>query len=136
MSILKKFLQHDDAQAGGEAAKLPQDTKSVKETAAVELAAPVKSGVRHLLIQPLITEKASALMSQNQYVFAVRPEANKITVAAAVQEVYQVKPVAVRLMNVSGKERVRGRIVGRKHDWKKAIVTLPEGKSIRVSEGA
>jgi len=96
---------------------------------------PKKSNAYKILVKPLITEKASSLGVENKYVFTVSVKANKIEIANAVNEVYGVKPVDVNVINVKGKKSRYGRINGRRKDWKKAVVTLPEGKTIKVYEG-
>lgn len=87
------------------------------------------------IVKPLVTEKASVLNALNQYVFAVAKDANKIEVAKAIESIYGVKPVSVNMLRVSGKNVRFGRIQGKRKDWKKAVVTLPAGKSIKVYEG-
>lgn len=87
------------------------------------------------IVKPLVTEKATVLNTLNQYVFAVAKEANKIEVAKAIESIYGVKPVAVNMLRVSGKNVRFGRTKGKRKDWKKAVVTLPAGKSIKVYEG-
>ena len=88
-----------------------------------------------VLIKPLVTEKASILGEQNKYVFNVAISANKIEVAKAVYEVYGITPSAVNMVRVGGKKTRTGRIAGKRKDWKKAIVTLPKGKTIKIYEG-
>lgn len=88
-----------------------------------------------ILARPLVTEKATDLGVLNKYVFEVFSKANKIEVARAVFEIYGVKPVSVNIVNVKGKVIVRGRHSGKRKDWRKAIVTLPKGKTIKVYEG-
>ncbi|KKT13504.1 MAG: 50S ribosomal protein L23 [Candidatus Falkowbacteria bacterium GW2011_GWF2_43_32] len=88
-----------------------------------------------VLVKPLVTEKATNLNAANKYVFVVDNGANVIAVAKAIQTVYGVKPVKVNIMNVSGKRTVRGRISGQRKDWRKAVVTLPPGKTIQIYEG-
>lgn len=88
-----------------------------------------------VIVRPLITEKATHLGKENQYAFVVARQANKIAVARAIQALYSVKPSAVNIINSSGKHKRTGRIVGRRKNWKKAIVTLPKGKSIQIYEG-
>ena len=88
-----------------------------------------------ILIKPLVTEKAASLNVEGKYVFEVSTEANKIEVAKAVSEVYGIKPLDVNIVSVKGKRVRRGRIAGKRKDWKKAIVTLPKGKSINIYEG-
>ncbi len=88
-----------------------------------------------ILVKPLVTEKVSNLGVLNKYVFAVAPEANKIEIAKAVKEVYGIKPVGVNIINRLGKKARYGRISGWRKDWKKAIVTLPKGQTIKIYEG-
>lgn len=88
-----------------------------------------------ILIKPLVTEKVSNLGALNKYVFAVNINANKVEIAKAMHSVYGVKPLAVNILKVKGKESGYGRISGRRKDWKKAVVTLPEGQTIKVYEG-
>jgi len=88
-----------------------------------------------ILVKPLVTEKATDLGSQNKYIFAVTAQANKIEITKAINEVYGIKPVAVNIIKMKGKRIRYGRISGRTKNWKKAIVTLPEGKSIKIYEG-
>lgn len=95
-----------------------------------------KSGNAYrFLIKPLITEKATNLVAQNKYVFVVSESANKIEVAKAIQTVYGIKPLKINLSNVNGKKVARGRIRGQRKDWRKAVVTLPKGQTIKIYEG-
>jgi large subunit ribosomal protein L23 len=88
-----------------------------------------------VLIKPAITEKATELGALNQYVFIVAINANKIDVAKAIYEVYGVKPVSVNMIKSKGKVITRGRVKGRRKDFKKAIVTLKKGETISIYEG-
>jgi large subunit ribosomal protein L23 len=88
-----------------------------------------------VLVKPLITEKATNLSEHNKYVFVVSLKANKISVAKAIEETYGVKPLKVNLANVSGKKVARGKVRGQRKDWRKAIVTLPKGQTIKIYEG-
>lgn len=88
-----------------------------------------------LLIKPLVTEKATNLSAHNQYVFEVEKGANKIEVAKAIESVYGIKPESVNMVNMKGKRVQRGRVAGKRSDWKKAIVTLPKGQTIQIYEG-
>jgi large subunit ribosomal protein L23 len=101
-----------------------KDKKAVKDGSAYKV-----------LLKPLITEKAANLGSQNKYVFEVSIQANKIEIAKAIKEVYGIEPVSVNVVNVMGKNVRHGRINGRKRDWKKAVITLPAGKTINIYEG-
>lgn len=83
-----------------------------------------------ILIRPVITERATDLRANNQYVFEVPLAANKTQIAEAVKALYNKKVSSVRTMVVRGKFKNRrsGRV--RMPFWKKAIVTLPQGESI------
>ncbi len=87
------------------------------------------------LIKPLITEKAANLATENKYVFEVSVDSNKIEVAKSVEEVYGVKTINVNILNMEGKRKKQGRIIGKRKDWKKAIVTLKKGQTIDIYEG-
>lgn len=83
-----------------------------------------------IIISPVVTEKNNDLASQNKYVFKVSPRAGKIEIGKAVEKLFSgVKVKSVNVMNCSGKPKRVGRTpqVGRRADWKKAIVTLSEG---------
>ncbi len=89
-----------------------------------------------IIKRPLVTEKGTKQKEQsNQLAFEVDRRANKILVRNAVENIFKVKVVSVRMMNVKGKERRVGRNVGRKADWKKAIVRLAPGENIEFFEG-
>lgn len=119
----------------------PEEEKSMKDlyTASGEMkkkdAKKVSGQAYRVLVKPMVTEKATNLGSSNQYVFMVGIDTNKIEVAKAIQEVYGVKPISVNIIKVKGKKVNRGRITGKRKDFKKAIVTLKKGDTISVYEG-
>jgi large subunit ribosomal protein L23 len=86
---------------------------------------------------PLLTEKAHDLkeLAASQVVFRVARDANKSEIKAAVERIFKAKVAAVNVINVAGKEKRLGRNVGRRSDWKKAIVTLKPGEKIEIIEG-
>jgi large subunit ribosomal protein L23 len=89
-----------------------------------------------LIIAPLITEKGTIVTEKaNQVVFRVRPEATKDKIRLVVEDQFKVTVLRVRTSNFLGKERRRGRVIGRKPDWKKAYVTLKDGDKIEFFEG-
>lgn len=78
-----------------------------------------------ILVRPVVTEKSTDLMAENnQYVFQVAKNANKIEVRKAVEMVFGVRVSDVRTQVVRGDIRRVGQNYGRKAAWKKAIVTL------------
>ena len=90
-----------------------------------------------IIRRPLVTEKITKLQEElNQYAFEVDPKSNKIEIRKAIQERFKVKVKKVRTINVRGKLKTLGRFTGRRPDWKKAIITLAEGESIDLFEGA
>lgn len=103
-------------------------------TAAKEIKGKTNQAYR-ILIKPLVTEKASHLAALNKYVFVVNPKMNKIEVKKAIRTIYKVEPVAVNILNFSGKSVRYGRTQGKTKSWKKAVVTLKEGDKIEVYEG-
>lgn len=100
---------------------------------AAPLRAP-QTAYRHL-VRPLITEKAAEMATHNKYAFEVGIKSNKIEIAKAIEEVYGVKPTNVNIIRIDGKKVNYGRIQGKRKNWKKAIITLPKGKSINIYEG-
>ncbi len=88
-----------------------------------------------ILIEPVVSEKASALREQNKYVFIVNTEATKTQIKEAVAKLFNVKVVSCTTMNVLGKmKRLRGK-PGRTASYKKAIVRLANGETISAFEG-
>lgn len=78
-------------------------------------------GPQEIIQAPLISEKGSMLAeATNQVLFRVRPSANKIEVKNAVEALFKVKVVNVRMARYLGKMRRIGRNVGRRPQWKKA----------------
>jgi len=84
--------------------------------------------------RPVITEKANIQQERfNQYSFVVDPSANKHEIKAAIEELFSVTVLSLRVLNVRGKKRrmgMRYRKVGRTSAWKKAVVTLPKDQAI------
>jgi large subunit ribosomal protein L23 len=94
-------------------------------------------GPQDVIRAPLISEKGSLLAENtHQVLFKVRPEANKIEVKRAVETLFKVKVVKVRIARYLGKVRRVGRNMGRRPEWKKAYVTLREGDKIDFFGGA
>jgi len=88
------------------------------------------------IVRPLITEKSSAAyQARGEYTFEVHPDATKTQVRSAIEQLFGVRVTGVWTMNVRGKERRMGKTVGRRPNWKKAIVTLREGDTIEIFEG-
>ena len=94
-------------------------------------------GPHDVIKAPLVSEKGTLLTeTANQVLFKVRPDANKIEVKQAVETIFKVKVVQVRMARYLGKMRRIGRSMGRRSEWKKAYVTLKEGDKIDFFGGA
>lgn len=89
---------------------------------------------RDIIIRPLITEKSTTLMAEGKYVFEVAKSANKIEIAKAISQIFKVKVASVNTINVEGKVKRMGRSVGKRSDYKKAIVKLAAGEAIEFFE--
>ena len=86
--------------------------------------------------RPVVTEKSNIQKEEsNKVTFEVDRKANKIEIKNAVQGLFNVKVVDVNIMNFRGKKKRVGRVMGRKSDWKKAVVTLKPGDKIEFFEG-
>jgi large subunit ribosomal protein L23 len=88
------------------------------------------------IVRPLITEKSSAAyQDRGEYTFEVHPDATKPQIRSAIEQLFGVKVTGVWTSNVRGKEKRMGKTVGRRPNWKKAIVKLREGDTIEIFEG-
>ena len=90
---------------------------------------------RSVIIRPVISEKSYALLAANKYTFRIHPEANKTQVRQAVEEIFGVRVLDVRTVNVRSKPKRRGLTAGRTREWKKAVVQLHQDDSIELFEG-
>jgi len=89
--------------------------------------------VYDVIRRPIITEKSMAAMGNRKYTFAVDINANKIEIKDAVEKIFGVKVQSVCTMRMPGKVKRVGVHIGKRPDWKKAIVTLtPDSKSIEL----
>ena len=89
-----------------------------------------------VVVRPVITEKSSAAYQERgEYTFQVHPDASKPQIREAIESLFGVKVTGVWTSNVRGKEKRMGQTVGRRPNWKKAIVTLRDGDSITIFKG-
>jgi len=90
---------------------------------------------RAIVRRALITEKGTVLRElRRQYFFEVARDANKIEIKRAVETIFNVKVQGVQTLQIRGKAKRQGRFVGRRSDWKKAIVTLLPDHKIELFE--
>ena len=95
-----------------------------------------------IILRPVVSEKSIDESSRGKYTFAVHPDANKIQIKAAIEELYEkekVSVVSVNVLTTKAKEKRRGtrrgRVIGYTTPWRKAIVTLAPGQKIEFFEG-
>jgi len=92
--------------------------------------------IHEVIRRPLVTEKSSIGRDEhNLATFAVDPRANKHDIRRAVEQLFDVNVLEVRTMRQPRKKRRVGMKIGRKSEWKKAIVQLADGQSIEFFEG-
>ena len=88
-----------------------------------------------IILQPIVTEKATKLSEYNKVVFKVASKSNKNEIKGAVEKLFSVKVKSVNIINIKGKvKRFKG-VLGRRNDIKKAVITLEEGNTIDISAG-
>ena len=118
---------------------VPGDQPKAKEKEAPKAAAAAPANAKkatgdahRVLLSAVVTEKSTRHEKNGKYIFMVGSTATKKTVAAAVKEVYGVQPIAINMTSLPGKMVRYGRTTGRQIGRKKAIVSLPAGKSIDI----
>lgn len=115
--------------------KKEKAVKKVAKKAIVE-AAENSDIAYKVLVEPWITEKSHAGLSDNKYVFRIAKDATKSEVKKAIEGFYKVSVQKVAVVNFIPKKRAYGRFEGAKAAVKKAIVTLKEGDKIELFQGA
>jgi len=90
-----------------------------------------------IILRPIISEQSTEHVDLKKYVFEVAPEANKIEIKKAIEEIFDVEVIKVNTLNMKGKRKRMGRHPeGSRKDWKKAVVKLSDGsKTIEFFEG-
>lgn len=129
MSILSRAPKTPRAAASKKAAT-PARAKR-----AVALPGAARSHLAGVLRHVVVSEKATTLGAHGQYVFAVAIDATKPAIRAAVAHAYGETPERVNIIRVLGKHVNQGRRGGTRKNWKKAIVTMPKGKTLKLYEG-
>lgn len=152
MGILDRFTSKKERELKGEAVDetvtpaaevevAEKPAKAAKKAPAKAKAADKKAGkliserLSDVIVRPLVTEKSAVMASVGQYMFVVTNDANRVEVRDAVRALYGIVPTSVNIQRVRGKQVRFGQRMGRRVSWKKAIVTLPKGKTIDVYEG-
>lgn len=139
MSLLNKLFNKTEEKKSAKIAKALLKIKETTKPAVISGAekAKVQNNQADLKMGKIIlslvsAEKALSARRLNQYVFKVAPKANKIEIAKVIGKNYNVKAIAVNIINIPKKARLVGKIKGFKSGYKKAIVTLAKGQSIEI----
>jgi ribosomal protein L23 len=117
---VKKIEKREKAEKSGEIIYSKKEKKEI-------ITAPV------ILRSPHIAEKSSHLAKMNQYIFKVYPRVNKIEIKKAVEEVYGVDVLKIKMITIPKKQVRIGKTFGWKKEYKKAIVLVKKGQSIEIS---
>jgi len=89
-----------------------------------------------IIVKPLNTEKTNIQKEdENKVSFEVTRNSNRIEIKNAVEKIFKVSVASVNTIQVKGKTKQRGRIIGKRRSWKKAVVTLMPGSTIDFFEG-
>lgn len=89
-----------------------------------------------IIRKPIISENTMEDIANKRYTFEVAPNATKVDIKIAVEQIFKVQVAKVNTMNCIGKTKRMGVHVGKRADWKKAIVTLkPASKTIEFFDG-
>mgnify|MGYP002738788052 CR=1 FL=1 len=88
-----------------------------------------------VILSPLVTERSMEIIDDNKYTFRVAKNASKTEIKDAVEKIFGVDVAKVNTVNMLGKTKRVGMRMGKRSDWKKAVVTLKEGsKTIEFFE--
>ena len=88
-----------------------------------------------VIVSPVITEKATRILENNQVIFKVSKNATKREIKNAIEALFKVKVDRVNTINIKGKQKMFRGMKGKRKDFKKAIISLSEGQSIDLSSG-
>lgn len=91
----------------------------------------MKTSDKTILVQPIISEKSVRDKENNKYLFMVYLNSNKSEIKKAIEEKFKVKVEKVNTIKVPGKKRKMGKYMGKTSQWKKAIVTVQDGQTIK-----
>ena len=94
-----------------------------------------KEKAYNIIIKPIVTEKSTLLLENNQVVFLVDINSNKIDIKKSIELIFGVKVSGVNVIKVKGKTKRFKGTLGKRSDYKKAIISLPDGQSIDLSVG-
>jgi large subunit ribosomal protein L23 len=95
----------------------------------------ITGDARAVILAPVVSEKSYSLIEDAKYTFKVHPDAHKTQVRQAVEQLFKVQVLEVKIIKVQPKPKRRGLYRGTRSGYKKAIVKLAPGNSIQLFEG-
>ena len=95
----------------------------------------VFNNLYNVIVSPVITEKATKVSENNQYVFKVSINSDKKIIKKAIEKLFKVKVKSINTTNVKGKVKIFKGTKGKRADYKKAVVSLKEGENLDYSGG-
>ena len=129
-----KFARADQVSKPKPVKSAVKEAKMVSSVAETALATTTTPVANRTLLKPLVTEKTATLAAAGKYVFVVQSYSTKLEVKQAVRELYGTLLRAVQMINQDGKIVRFGARSGKRKDWKKAMVTMPRGKTLPIYE--
>jgi len=116
-------------------AKIKKENKKEEKTKLAEVSNTKSLGNSyHVILKPLVSEKSTVLESAHKYVFLISRSATKDQVKKAIKELYGINALQVNIAHIQGKNTRFGRTLGKRSDYKKAIITLPKDSAIKIHE--
>lgn len=131
----KKKPKDDLKKAEEKTSDVKAEKKEDKKEETGKARAQIERVLEDIIIEPWITEKSHAAMTENKYLFRVHGSADKKSAKRAVEAMYNVRVTEVNIVNIPPKKRNYGRYKGEKSGFKKAIVKLKEGDKIELFKG-
>ena len=123
--VVKKIVKKEKAKKAEKKTKKPVPKKVVKSKKTAS------EGFAYRILKfPHITEKATMLAQNNQYVFVVYNDVNKIEIRKAVEDLYSVKVLNIQIIKMPKKKKRVGRVSGWRKGYKKAVVRIKDGQKI------
>lgn len=92
----------------------------------------ISNGAYRVLASPHVTEKATGIEGENKYIFKVLPRANKVEIKKAIEDLYGVDVIGVRIINIPKRQRKLGKQRGWRKGYKKAIIKIKKGQKIEI----
>jgi len=127
-----EIIDVDAKKSAKKAAKQSTDKKAAKSEGQASALKIVSRFASETILAPLVTEKTASLGSKNVLVFRIASNATRVAVKQAIKELYGIVPVKVNVIMVRPRAMTFGRTQGTTKGYKKAMVTLPPGKTIDV----